>query len=242
MSSSHNPSPAFLEAAAYLSNATALGSVTNATKLELYAIFKYITVAPDPNAPKPSIFDFTGKAKWDAWRTAGELYGDRPADAESRYLEIARSLGWQEGKQAEPLPRASHKDGDEDDIWDSDSEVEKHRSDKSAIGRITSTMVAVDDGSTSAVSNLAIGGDVHGLLAYLRDHPETDVNSLDDNGYTALHLAADRGHEEVVKVLLERGADKEIKDQDEFTAKELAGIAGHDEIVHLLSDTPNPSS
>ncbi|KAI0673419.1 ankyrin [Trametes maxima] len=242
MSSSHNPSSAFLEAAAYLSNATALSSVTNATKLELYAIFKYITVAPNPNTPKPSIFDFTGKAKWDAWRTAGELYGDRPADAESRYLEIARNLGWIEGKQAEPFPEPSHKQHDEGDIWDSDSEVEKHKGDKSAIGRITSTMVAEDEGSASVLSNLAIAGDVPGLLAYLEKHPETDVNTLDEHGYTALHLAADRGHEGVINVLLERGATKDIKDQDEFTAKELAEIAGHDGIVHLLSDTSNPLS
>ncbi|KAH9846824.1 ankyrin [Lenzites betulinus] len=242
----YNPSDAFRDAAAYLSNAPALKSVTNATKLELYAIFKYLTVSPYPNTPKPSIFDFTGKAKWDAWRTAGELYGDRPADAEARYLEIARSLEWTEGKEADPEPTSETEEDDGKGIWESDSDGEspkkKHAGEKSTIGRVTSTMVAEDEGSASALSNLAISGNAESLAAHLQEHPEVDINAPDENGYTALHLAADRGHADVVKVLLERGADRDIKDEDEFTARELAEVAGHNEIVNLLSDTPNPSS
>ncbi|KAI0830595.1 ankyrin [Trametes gibbosa] len=240
----YNQSAAFRDAAAYLSNAPALSSVTNATKLELYAIFKYLTVSPTPNTPKPSIFDFTGKAKWDAWRTAGELYGDRPADAEARYLEIARSLEWTEGKQPEPEPTSDIDDDDGKGIWESDSDGDspktKHTGEKSTIGRVTSTMVAEDEGSASAVSNLAISGDAEGLAAHLQEHPEVDINAPDENGYTALHLAADRGHAEVVKVLLERGADRGIKDEDEFTAQELAEVAGHDEIVTLLLAISSP--
>ncbi|KAI0375287.1 ankyrin [Pilatotrama ljubarskyi] len=208
MSTTYNASPAFREAAEYLSRATALSSVSTATKLELYAIYKYLTVSPTPNTSKPSIFDFTGRAKWEAWRSAGETYKDRPADAESRYLEIAHSLGWTEG-------------------------------DKSAMAGVMSTMTMEDEQSASVVSNLAISGDVQGLLSYLQRHPEVDVNARDENGYTALHLAADRGHADMVRVLLERGADRGVKDEDEYTAKELAEIAGHDEIVHLLSDTRN---
>ncbi|KAI0639688.1 ankyrin [Trametes polyzona] len=244
MSTAYNPSSAFRDAAAYLSNASALSAVSNATKLELYAIFKYLTVSPTPNTPKPSIFDFTGKAKWDAWQSAGQTYKDRPADAEARYLEIARSLGWEEGAQPESGPESEGEgadDGDED-IWDSETEAKKHSAEKSGMGRVMSTQMAKDEGSESAVSNLAIAGDAQGLVTYLEKHREVDVNAKDENGYTALHLAADRGHTEVVRVLLERGADREIKDQDGFTAKELAEVAGHDEIVNLLSDTRNQPS
>jgi ankyrin repeat protein len=49
-----------------------------------------------------------------------------------------------------------------------------------------------------------------------------------------LHLASDRGHLEVVKLLLEKGADKSIKDPDDFTPKALAEIAGNREIADLL--------
>ncbi|KAI8980729.1 ankyrin [Trametes punicea] len=234
----YNPSPAFREAAGYLSSATALSSVSNATKLELYAIYKLLTVSPTPNTAKPSLLDFAGRAKWDAWRSAGDTYKDRPADAEKRYLEIARSLGWTEGKDAEPQVHSSDAaaDHEEEDIWMTDAEVAERKRETSAMGRVASTMVPAEDGhGTTALTDFALAGDAQGLVSYLEEHPEVDVNARDDNGYTALHLAADRGHSEVVQVLLERGADRAIKDEDEFTAMELAEIAGHDEIVKLLS-------
>ncbi|RPD64850.1 ankyrin [Lentinus tigrinus ALCF2SS1-6] len=227
MSTTYNPSESFREAASYLSKASSLSSVSNATKLELYAIFKYLMVSSTPNVPKPSIFDFTGKAKWEAWQTAGKTYQD-PSDAEKRYLEIARSLGWVE-----------------EDIWDkSDDEGEsrKPKREGGAMGRTTSTMTMEDDkGSSSALSNLAVAGDLSAMLAYFHGQPDADVNARDENGYTPLHLAADRGHLEVVDILLKRGANPEIKDPDEFTAKELAEIAGHTGIAALLSDTQNAS-
>ena len=70
-----------------------------------------------------------------------------------------------------------------------------------------------------------------------------------------MHLACDRGHAGVAKLLLSRGADTTIKvshsrsvavlfglmewlahiqDSDEYTALELAEIAEHDEIVSLV--------
>ncbi|RPD81921.1 ankyrin [Lentinus tigrinus ALCF2SS1-7] len=246
MSTTYNPSESFREAASYLSKASSLSSVSNATKLELYAIFKYLTVSSTPNVPKPSIFDFTGKAKWEAWQTAGKTYQD-PSDAEKRYLEIARSLGWVEGKAEEPKPATTKEseDGGEEDIWDkSDDEGEsmKPKREGGAMGRTTSTMTMEDDkGSSSALSNLAVAGDVSVMLAYFHGQPDADVNARDENGYTPLHLAADRGHLEVVDILLKRGANPEIKDPDEFTAKELAEIAGHTDIAALLSDTQNAS-
>ena len=72
-------------------------------------------------------------------------------------------------------------------------------------------------------------------------------------GYTALHLACDRGNLATVKVLLKHGADQTLKashsfmhrwcicaqkcsvqDQDELTALELAETCSHDEIVKVL--------
>lgn len=70
-------------------------------------------------------------------------------------------------------------------------------------------------------------------------------------GYTALHLAADRGSGSVVKILLDKGANASLKvgcfyddrfpsglnfwqDSDETTALELAEIGGHDDIREML--------
>ncbi len=138
-------------------------------------------MSPSPNVPRPSIFDFTGKAKWDAWNSAGETYKERPADAEARYLEIARSLEWTEGKPAE-LELVRHvAGGEEEDIWDSDTDTAKPTGGDGGIGRVMSTMIMEGQGTTSPVSNLAISGDAEALGEYLQEHPEVNINTPDEN-------------------------------------------------------------
>ena len=151
--------------------------------------------------PKPSLFDFAGKAKWDAWKSAGDTYKDRPADAEARYIEIAKSLGWTEGSTLEAKHPVSKEENtrnegavdgnDEEDIWDkSDDEgVRKERSGESAMGRITSTMVTEDTGNANALSNIAVVGDAEGLLEYLQSHPDANVNALDEN-VSSFHVSS----------------------------------------------------
>lgn len=50
-----------------------------------------------------------------------------------------------------------------------------------------------------------------------------DINAVDGMGRTALHVAAgwSNGHEASVRVLVERGADKKLKDRQGRTAFEL---------------------
>lgn len=59
-----------------------------------------------------------------------------------------------------------------------------------------------------------------------------DVNLQDDEGYSALHAAAENGYLELVKFLLEQGAD--AKHAAPYTAFELAEMAGHTEIIEYL--------
>ena len=165
----------------------------------MYAIFKYLTVSPSPNVPKPSIFDFAGKAKWDAWQAAGKTYEGQPADAENRYLEIARSLGWKEGQETQAKASSKEQAGDdegEEDIWDSDSDGEEraHKGDGGAMGRITSTMIMEDEQTSSALSNLAIEGDVESLRSHLQEHPDEDVNARDENVSHACTCPASPAH------------------------------------------------
>lgn len=57
-------------------------------------------------------------------------------------------------------------------------------------------------------------------------------------GLTPLHLAADRNHPELVKILLEHGADKEAKDrEDGMTAREMVAPLGkgYEEVLKLLN-------
>ncbi|KAH9947140.1 ankyrin [Amylocystis lapponica] len=185
--------------------------MSNTVKSELYGLFKYLTVAPSPNITRPSIFDMTGRAKWDAWSATGQTYADRGADAEKRYLTIARDLGWEE-----------------------DTSEHSRSGGENSMGNTVSKMSAPVGTSGSAISRLAISGNVQELLLFLNSNPAADLNEADENGYTPLHLACDRGHIEVVEILLDRGADMCKKDSDDFSALELAEIAEHDDIVALI--------
>ncbi|KAJ7487504.1 ankyrin repeat-containing domain protein [Mycena galericulata] len=226
----------FDSAVAYLSSSPSASNVPSAVKLELYGLFKYITISPLPTASRPSIFDFTGRAKWDAWAAAGNTYTAK-SDAETRYLDIARSLGWSEGVVlADTKPEA-------DDIWDSDdaddSKPAKTSGDSGGFGTSVSAMARPEDEHDTSIHGLAVSNDLKGLVSLLQDDPDVDLNARDDYGYTPLHLASDRGHFSVVAFLLQKGADRTIKDEDDLSAVELAQAAGHVRIVQLL-DSPPP--
>jgi ankyrin repeat protein len=48
------------------------------------------------------------------------------------------------------------------------------------------------------------------------------VNQANPNGSTPLHFAAGCGHAEVVKLLLEGGADPQLKDKEKMRPSDLA--------------------
>ena len=54
------------------------------------------------------------------------------------------------------------------------------------------------------------------------------------NGWTPLPWAAEGGHEAVVKLLLEKGAELETKDNDGWTPLSWAAEKGHEAVVKLL--------
>jgi len=60
------------------------------------------------------------------------------------------------------------------------------------------------------------------------------VDALDDNGWSALMLAAFRGDAGVTEILLEHRADTEIKGGYGYTALILAAEKGHEKVVKLL--------
>ncbi|KAJ7630840.1 ankyrin repeat-containing domain protein [Roridomyces roridus] len=200
----------FDNAVAYLSNSTP-SDVPSTVKLELYGLFKFVTVSSLPTSPRPSIFDFTGRAKWDAWAAAGNKYTDKSA-AQARYLEIAQSLGWTEGKAVESTSENKSNGG---------------------FGVSVSAMERPKDEDDGTLQGLAVSNDLEGLTVLLQKNP--DLNATDEYGYTALHLASDRGHLAIVELLLKNGADRTIKDEDGLSALELAEAAGHQSVVKLLN-------
>lgn len=60
----------------------------NEVKLRLYALYKQATDGPC-NMPKPGVFDFVNKAKWDAWSALGSLPKET---ARQDYVDLVSSL------------------------------------------------------------------------------------------------------------------------------------------------------
>ncbi|KAG8993998.1 hypothetical protein FRB90_000551 [Tulasnella sp. 427] len=53
-------------------------------QLQFYSLYKQATIG-DVNTTRPGMLDFTGKAKWDAWKARE---GTSKADAENKYVEL----------------------------------------------------------------------------------------------------------------------------------------------------------
>ena len=62
----------------------------------------------------------------------------------------------------------------------------------------------------------------------------TDVNTKDEDGRTALHLAAYNGHTEIAKLLLANNADVNVMDAVGQTPLNIAAGNGDTELVELL--------
>ena len=59
-----------------------------------------------------------------------------------------------------------------------------------------------------------------------------DPNQADDEGYSALHAAAENNHLNIVKLLASKGAS--VNHKSPYTAFELAEMADHQEIMAYL--------
>lgn len=88
--------------------------------------------------------------------------------------------------------------------------------------------------NVSALVSASAAGDVNTVKALLDSG--TPANGLDQAGESALHAACWSGKTEVVKLLLNRGADPEIKKADGASPLSLAMGQKHDDLVALLNE------
>ena len=72
------------------------------------------------------------------------------------------------------------------------------------------------------------------VVQAILEQPAIDLDRKNDQGATALHLAAVRGNERLARALLLAGASPLIRDREGRTAALLALAAGHEDVAELL--------
>jgi ankyrin repeat protein len=101
--------------------------------------------------------------------------------------------------------------------------------------RLVLALAALRHASPSTpLHQAAEGGDAQALAHAIDEQGYTDLAATDNDHYTALHLAAGMGHEEVVRALLDRGAPISAVDENGEQPLHLASHLGHTAIVELL--------
>ena len=63
---------------------------------------------------------------------------------------------------------------------------------------------------------------------------KSEIDEQDDDGFSALHWAVFKGHEEIVQRLLSSNADVSLNDRDKNTALHLAAILGYESFAKAL--------
>ncbi|XP_034035570.1 acyl-CoA-binding domain-containing protein 6 [Thalassophryne amazonica] len=177
--------------------------------LYLYARYKQVKVGKC-NAPKPGFFDFEGQRKWHAWKQLGDMEVEQ---AMREYISCVNSLD----------PEGSYK--------------ERRGAEKRSVF------------GGAAVSSLyqeeKIREEDKNIFDYCRenniDHvskaigsKKVDVNVKDEEGRALLHWACDRGHKDLVSLLLQNKADINSQDNEGQTALHYASACEFAEIVELL--------
>ena len=92
-------------------------------------------------------------------------------------------------------------------------------------------LIVVPNAATRELWRIAETGETDDLEAVLS---RADINARNEHGMTALMRAAYHGRVQLVRVLLEHGADPNVTRNDNFTALSLAAFFGHAEIVEIL--------
>jgi ankyrin repeat protein len=74
------------------------------------------------------------------------------------------------------------------------------------------------------------------LVVYLLKIKNENPNGRDDRGHTALHYASSTGNKHIVQLLLEHGAENNVKDRNGLTPFKVAEYFGHVELAKFIEE------
>jgi len=179
------------------------GTAKQEDLLYFYARYKQVTVGKC-NTTKPSFYQLSDKAKWNAWTELGEM---GRVEAQLQYIQRLTEIepNWQECEAKEPT-----------DGWNVVSSPVKEP--------------AIPAGEETVWDHVK-----EGRVEPLTQLPLPLKDLVDEDGLSLLHWAADRGHTDIARMLLDRDKDLlNMQDSDGQTALHYAASCGHKDLVTLL--------
>lgn len=195
--------------------------------LQFYGLYKQATTG-DCDTKRPGLFQLTAKAKWDSWN---KLKGTSTNDAMVKYVTLLTTTipNWLEtSKKDSWVSVSAHTVPVENLIADD----EKLITDYIKEGDLKTFLMHLKNAPEETLNDLDETG--LGLIHWAADRnqleiltellalPGISVDLQDSDGQTALHYAASCGHKECLQMLLARGADKKVTNEDGETAEDIA--------------------
>ncbi|XP_067893935.1 acyl-CoA-binding domain-containing protein 6 isoform X2 [Heterodontus francisci] len=153
------------------------------TLLYLYSRFKQVKFGKC-NVPKPGFFDFEGKQKWEAWKAMGDMTAQQ---AMQEYVAAVKKL------DPEWSPKDSVKESDQ-----------KLRFGGPVVSSLYQEEMIREEDKT--IFDHCRENNIDHILKALVSK-NVDVNLKDEEGRALLHWACDRGHKDLVDMLLQQKAE-----------------------------------
>ncbi|XP_044749494.1 acyl-CoA-binding domain-containing protein 6-like [Coccinella septempunctata] len=208
-----------------------VSSLSEETLLTLYGYYKQ---GKDGicNIPKPSWFDFKGRAKWEAWKKLGDMSEE---EAKVLYIDTILEIdpSFELNTKKESWIAVSTLQNEEADTQDKSLVDFVKENDREMVLFFLKKMEPekinkLDENGLSLIHWASDRGSVE-IISDLLSHG-ADINLKDSEGQTALHYSASCGHIDCVRLLLEKGALRNIEDDEGLTPLDVA----NDENIKLL--------
>ncbi|XP_053247306.1 acyl-CoA-binding domain-containing protein 6 isoform X3 [Podarcis raffonei] len=177
------------------------GSASREQLLYLYARYKQVKCG-SCNTPKPGFFDFEGKQKWEAWKALGDT---SPEQAIREYVATVKKL---------------------DPTWNPQIAEKKGKEGKAGFGGPVVSSLYQEETIREEDKNIfdyCRENNIDHVTKAIRSK-KVDVNTKDekdDEGQTALHYASTCEFSDIVKLLLESGADPTLRDTEGYLPEEV---------------------
>jgi acyl-CoA-binding protein len=186
--------------------------------LYFYARFKYINDGPCNTERPGGLFNFEAKSKWDIWNGLGSTLAKD--EAKKQYLNKLDSV----------FPN-----------WRLGLEENKHQtSNADRSGTFGIRMSLMSNEETDESDTNPFDACKNNNLDQLRVHlskNKTLIDQVDEKNMTLLMWACDHGHFDVVKYLVEHGANLNVQDTDGQTCLHYAVSCEHLDIIKYLVES-----